>query len=113
MFEEEEWVQKFVIATGMILLFFLIVPIILVQGYMVESIHRVGQDKRPVLPTWDNWSQYLSDGLKTFGAQIIYSIPLTLLYCVMMAPFIFLSEEGGELTGALAVLLLCCFFPLM
>lgn len=108
MFEEEEWLPKFLIATGMVFFVWLIVPGLLLQGYMVEIIRRARRGEAQVLPVWDNaWGQYLREGFVTVLAMILYTLPLVLMICCTFLPFTILAEEGGELSGAL-VLLLCC-----
>lgn len=109
MFEEEEWVVKFLIAAGMVLLSFLILPAIILQGYTIEIIRRVGRNQRPQLPQWDAWAQYLSDGFTALAAGLVYALPAVLLTCC--ATFVIVgagaANEGGEL-GGVEVLLLCC-----
>ncbi|MBA3532582.1 MAG: DUF4013 domain-containing protein [Ardenticatenales bacterium] len=107
MFEEEEWVMKLAIATLMTFLGFLIVPLIILQGYTIEIIRRVGRNERPALPTWDNWNLYLSDGLKAFGAGIAYASPTILLACCAVVPLTALAEESGDMEGGVALLILC------
>ncbi len=108
MFEEEDWVRKFLIASAMVFFSWLIVPWFLLQGYVVEVIRRVGRNQEPELPRWDDWGQYLSDGLVATVALLFYSLPTVLLACCMALFAIAMSDpQTGELGGG-AVLVICC-----
>lgn len=109
MFEEDDWITKFFIAVVMLFLGFLILPGLIVQGYVIEIIRRVGRDRAPVLPAWDDWGKYLGEGFMAVVAQFIYALPLLIPFCCIYAIVIAVaSDESGDVAGGV-VLLMCCF----
>jgi hypothetical protein len=115
-FEDEEWITKILIAAGILLvgtLFFwvLLIPLIvayaLVAGYSVEITRRVIRGDLQVLPDWDNWGEYLADGLKAFVIVIVYALPAIIVGLCVGVPIGTLSEDGGGLAGVLGFLLSC------
>ncbi len=44
MFEEDEWLIKFLIGAALVLFSWLIVPGLILQGYSIEIIRRVGRE---------------------------------------------------------------------
>ncbi len=108
MFEEEDWVTKFLIAVGMVLLSFLILPAFILQGYVIEIIRRVSRNQVPALPVWENWGEYLKEGFMATLALIVYSIPAILpACCIFFLSAAMSDEQNGEL-GGLVFLLVCC-----
>lgn len=113
MFEEEDWVTKFLIAVGMVLLSLFILPGFILTGYTIEIIRRVGRNQVPVLPVWENWGEYLKEGFVAAVALFVYNIPVILLSCCVV---IFASATADSQTGemgGLGVFLLCCLVPLI
>lgn len=84
-FEDRRWLTKIGIAAGI-----LPVPILnfSVTGYAVEIIRRLMRRESEVLPEWDNLGQYFMDGIKLWIVGIVYSLPLLLLICLLLLPFI-------------------------
>jgi hypothetical protein len=114
MFEEEDWVTKFLIAAGMVLLSFLIVPFFFLQGYVIEIIRRVSGRRKPYLPAWDNWGQYLSEGFMAALALFVYSLPTVLLACCMGISIAAMTDpQTGEMTGGAALLMCCTIFLIL
>lgn len=108
MFEEEEWLAKFLIAAAMVLFGWLILPALILQGYGIELIRRVGRSATPALPEWDEWGRYLSDGLIATVALLVYSLPLVFVSCCMGLMLAAASDNtSGEVAGGVA-LLACC-----
>ncbi len=82
-----------------------ILPLLIVLGYIMQIAKRIiDGDGQLSLPDWDQWSEYLKDGLKWFVVLLIYSIPFILVfsfgYLIYMASFIGLAlvEESGNPT---------------
>jgi len=108
MFEEEDWVTKFLIAVGMVLLSFFILPGFILQGYVIEIIRRVSRNQVPVLPVWENWGEYLKEGFLSSLALFVYSIPAILpACCIFFFSAAMSDEQNGELGGAMT-LVICC-----
>lgn len=89
--EDKQWISKIVIGALMSILGFLIVPALILQGYIVKIIRHVMNGDRNSLPEWDNWGELLRDGFYVTVAQIVYTLP-----------FIILMIVGGLATGGLA-----------
>lgn len=90
-FEDKQWISKLVIGALMSILGFLIVPALILQGYLVKIIRQVMNGDRDSLPEWDNWGELLRDGFNVTVAQLVYTLP-----------FIILMIVGGMATGGLA-----------
>ena len=87
-FDDEEWVKKLGIGGGILLLAvpFTIVLIgvaliIIIMGYMIETLKNVRDGQAKPLPEWENFGDLFFTGLKAFGIAFIYSIPAILLSC--------------------------------
>lgn len=102
-FEDEEWVAKFLVAIGILLagavLFFLIIPpilaAILLSGYGVEITRRVIKGKTPVLPEWTDWGQLFLDGLLVTIIGVVYALPIIILGICLGIPIGIAGEESA------------------
>lgn len=94
--EDEEWLTKIGIGALISLLSFLILPIFLLVGYVVQVTRNVKNgDPRP-LPAWTDWEKLFMDGLYVGIAQIIYTLPFWLIMCVAIVA----TVGFGGLSGA-------------
>jgi hypothetical protein len=78
-------------AIGLAGLIIPIIPWLLMLGYAGAIMKQVIIDKQePSMPDWKNWNEYLSLGVKLFGVNLIYSIPVIIPmffgYGIMMLP---------------------------
>lgn len=89
--EDKQWISKLIIAVLMTVLGFLIVPALILNGYLVKLIRQVMNGDRDSLPEWDDWGKLLKDGFYVTVAQLVYTLP-----------FIILMIIGGITTGGLA-----------
>ncbi len=117
-FDDRDWIGK--LAIVMILSFSSIVllpvvligllPLCILLGYMVEIVENVRQDRKVLLPAWDNYQYKLSRGGNVLLALIVYHLPLTVCGCCV----IFFPGLFGDFAsrGLVAVMTLCCIFPL-
>lgn len=80
--EDERWITKIAIGAAITLLGFLIIPMFLLPGYLVQITRNVRDGMEKPLPEWDNWGQLLIDGLTIFAAQLVYTLPFWLLMCI-------------------------------
>lgn len=80
--EDKQWLSKLLIAVLMSILSFLILPILILQGYLVKIIRHVMGGSWDDLPVWDDWGKLLKDGFFVTLAQIIYTLPFILLFIV-------------------------------
>lgn len=99
-FKGQKWGVKVLIGSALSLANFIvpIVPLIPIYGYAAQIGKRVVQnDEDPELPDWSNWGLFFSDGIKLFGASILYNLPgiLTVIigYLLMLAGnFVFMLD---------------------
>ena len=114
MFEEVDWVKKYLIALVVILLSVFILPAFLLTGYQVEIMRGVMRGQNNVLPEWGGkLGDYFRDGILAAIAQFVYSLPLILLAFCMVVPLAMSADpDTGELAG-LGVLALCCLMAVI
>ncbi|MBP6016788.1 MAG: DUF4013 domain-containing protein [Candidatus Promineofilum sp.] len=91
--EDKQWISKLLIGALMSVLGFLIVPALILQGYVVKIIRQVMNGNWDGLPEWENWGDLLKDGFFVTVAQFVYTLPFILLMII-----------GGAATGGMASL---------
>jgi hypothetical protein len=99
--QDPDWIKKVLIG-GLIA----IIPFIgwlLVGGYMVRTVQRVGSGADVPLPEWDQWGDDLVRGLKLLGVIIIWMLPLWVLTICSIA-----LSAADETAGGAAGFLLSC-----
>ena len=75
----DDWLTTIVIGALLSLLSFLIVPGLIVQGYMLR-VARASAEGRHTPPVFDDWVDLLVDGVKAFVVAFVYGIvPATLV----------------------------------
>jgi len=57
-----------------------VVPTLFVYGYMARVIRNVVQQDKLEMPEWQDWGELLKEGLRLFGALLIYELPLLMLF---------------------------------
>ena len=72
------WVRKLMAGAACLLLIWLIVPFLLLIGYIVEIARRVRSGARE-LPAWDHPWKNIKDGFKVLAALLIWIVPSALL----------------------------------
>lgn len=82
MFDDEKWIPKLGIALLMVVASFLLVPILLVMGWMVATTRNVKDGLANPLAEWDDWGQLLRDGGIITLASLIYSAPFIILFII-------------------------------
>lgn len=108
MFEEDGWVNKFVIAAVLTVLSVFIVPAIILQGYMIEIARRRRDNTVPLLPAWDDWGKYLRDGFNVVIAGLVYALPIIIFSLGFVCVAIATSDSNtGEMSGFAAMLSFC------
>jgi hypothetical protein len=99
--KDPDWIKKVLI--GGLLFIVPIVGWLIVAGYFIRTVQRVGSGVDTPLPEWDAWGDDLVRGLKLVGIMVIWLLPVWVLnICVV---FINLADEGA---GTAAALLLNC-----
>lgn len=80
--EDEGWLRKLGIGALVSLLGFLVVPLLLLPGYLVGITRNVMNGEERPLPEWDDLGTLFKDGLAIVAAQLVYTLPFWLLTCV-------------------------------
>jgi energy-coupling factor transport system substrate-specific component len=70
----DRWVRRLLAAALSLLFSWLIVPLLLLIGYVVEIARRVRAGDQ-ALPPWDRRWRKITDGFKVLGAILIWNIP--------------------------------------
>ena len=92
--DDKQWISKLLIGAVMSVLGLLILPALILQGYLVKIIRHVMNGNWDSLPEWDNWGDLLKDGFFVTVAQVVYTLPFILLIII-----------GGAATGGIANLM--------
>jgi energy-coupling factor transport system substrate-specific component len=74
----DRWLRKVLAGAACLLFFWLIVPFLLLVGYIVEVARQVHSGAHQ-LPPWDHRWRKISDGFKMLVALLIWAIPSVLL----------------------------------
>lgn len=79
--EDEKWLEK--IGVGALIG---MVPIVnfAAFGYQVQIARNVWHGEERPLPTWDDFSKFLVDGLRIVAAMLVYMLPMFLIYGILM-----------------------------
>jgi uncharacterized protein DUF4013 len=77
-FRSHRWVRKLAFSAVCLLFFWLIVPLFLLAGYIVEVARRV-RSGAGELPPWDHPWKNIKDGFKIIAALLIWALPTVLL----------------------------------
>ena len=97
----EEWVKTVLIGGVLSLLGFLIVPAILVVGYLMRVLRaRMHGDEEP--PVFDEWGDMLREGAYGFAIAIAYGIVPAIIGAVLIAVGVGGAVAGGD-SGASAL----------
>lgn len=113
--EDERWIEKTAIGTGVILLSSLLsivlvglVGFMIVMGYSVRLLQNVRDGVTPVLPEWDQWGEDLSRGFKLFVVQFVWALPIILIIAPITIVSVLVGNAGGSEAEGFAVLLAMC-----
>ncbi len=83
--EDKQWITKLIIAILMSVLGFLIIPALILQGYLVKIIRHVMGGSWSSLPEWEDWGGLLRDGFFVAVAQFLYTLPFIILVIIGLA----------------------------
>jgi hypothetical protein len=116
--EDRQWLSKLLIGVLMSVLGFLIVPALILQGYVVKLIRQVMNGQWDGLPEWEDWGDLLRDGFFVTVAEIVYTLPFILLMIIGIAATGGLASLTGSedlaglfaTTGVLGLLCLVLLF---
>lgn len=114
-FDDPQWISKVVIGALLSILGFLILPALILQGYVVKIIRQVMNGDWDGLPEWDDWGGLLRDGFNVFIAELVYTLPFIVLMIIgLLTTGGAAGLAGGEdLTALLATGGTLLFFCLL
>ena len=99
--EDERWVEKTAIATGLLLVSSLLLLVFvgvlgyfILFGYMVRLAQNVRDDAFPVLPEWDQWGDDLVRGAKLALVYLVWALPLVLVILPLFVIGIVVEEAS-------------------
>jgi hypothetical protein len=102
-FKDPEWISKFLLAAVFMVLSVVLIGIFIIAGYLVQVTQRVMRNEQQVLPAWDDIGVKLVIGFKYCVVQIVYIIPVILiwipLFVLMLLSGIAEPDAAGALTG--------------
>lgn len=111
-FEDEQWVASILIG-GLIVLIPIIGPFFLL-GYALETARNVAQGHPRPLPKWSNFGEKLGLGFAYFIIGLVYSLPVIVLFALLICAPLFAAAAGSEQGAAAAALgSFGCLIPLL
>jgi hypothetical protein len=84
MFQDKDWVQKILIGAVFGLLSLVVIGIPFVLGYLLQVARQASQGKELPLPAWDDLGEKFVSGLLFIIIGVIYSVPLAIVYIVLL-----------------------------
>lgn len=113
--EDPEWLKK--VGIAMLVMLIPILGQIAVGGWSLEIMRRVINDEPEVLPEWNDFGKYMSNGFKELVIGLVYALPAILIYGCGAAAIVgfgmVVSNSGGDAStsdtmgGAIAFTTLC------
>lgn len=100
-FEDEEWVSK--VLLGSVILLIPVFGWFALMGYTIAAVRNVIAGEPRPLPGWEDLGRYFMDGLMFWVATLIYTIPLLVFICPIVAVWI-LPALAGEQEDLVAIL---------
>lgn len=93
-----------VLVGGLLVIFgFLVIPAIVVEGYMIRVLRRVSEGDTEA-PKFDDWTKLFVDGLKAIVIAFIYLLVPTIIGVVFIGGGAALSNSSSVLGGAVVVI---------
>lgn len=94
-FDDPEWLKKIITGGLVIFLSPLILPYLVLLGYMVEVVRAVAEGGDCEIPPWGSFKRKLELGAKLVAVRLVYLIPLLFVLTATSLIGIF----GGEVVG--------------
>ena len=91
--EDDDWTVTVLIGGVLTLLSFLVVPGILVYGYLVQAV-RERADGATQPPAFEDWGELLVDGLKAWVIGIVYMLVPLVVFGVTVGGSLFAMATG-------------------
>lgn len=116
--EDDRWVEKTAIGTGLLLISSLLLVALvgvlgyfILFGYLVRLHQNVRDDVHPVLPEWDRWGDDLVRGVKLACVYLVWALPIFFVSVPLFIIGVVISENmhyGDDDIGALIILCSLC-----
>lgn len=74
--DDPGWLPNFLVGVLLLVGSFLIVPFLIVMGYMLEMVRQVAYGDDRCLPSWQDWGKKLKEGTLLTVLLLLYAIPL-------------------------------------
>lgn len=112
--DDKDWAVKILIGAGILLAGILFSPLLLIpliaavallSGYSLAITRRVIRGQGPLLPDWQGWRTFLTDGLKVIVVTVVYALPAIVVAVMLGVPGGFLQESSSHAAIALGELL--------
>lgn len=91
-FEDKRWFEK--LLTPLLVMLIPVVGGITVAGYLMRVMRNVSEHQIEPLPVLEFGSD-LKRGFKWIVAALVYSIPIFLIYLVILVPLVVSADNGG------------------
>lgn len=99
----EDWVATVLIGGALTLFSFLVIPGIVVTGYVLAVIRgRLAGDEKP--PAWGNWTDLFVDGLKAWVVGFVYAIVPMAVAVVVFGSAVAAMASGSDVGIAVGLL---------
>ncbi|HVT05437.1 MAG TPA: DUF4013 domain-containing protein [Thermoanaerobaculia bacterium] len=102
-FEDPEWLKKIVVGGLFYLASFILIGIPFLLGYLARMCRNVIAGNARPLPDWDDLGGYFAEGMKLLVVALVYTLPILILYGVMIGGMIGLSTVGHANDGVSAM----------
>ncbi|MDE0070382.1 MAG: DUF4013 domain-containing protein [Caldilineaceae bacterium] len=123
--EDERWVEKTAIGTGLLLvstlLSFVLIGVLgffILFGYLVRLMQNVRDDVHPALPEWNQWGDDLVRGVKLACVYVVWALPIILIFFPAFLISVIVAETspydpeypGGSIGSIIFVCASCLSF---
>lgn len=99
----DDWVESLVIGTVLSLFSGLLLPLIPLQGYLLNCA-RAGMAGDEALPSFTDWERLVGDGLRGLVVLVVYQLPALFLGGVSITALLLLGSDSQSLASAGLVL---------
>lgn len=107
MFDEENWIKKIAIGGVAMLLGIVLLPLLTVNGYMLQTLKNVRDNQPTPLPEWNNLGELTLKGLMVFLIGLVYSLPAFIPLCLLLIAIVALPETNPDMVSYLNIITTC------
>lgn len=107
MFDDKDWIKKIAIGGVAMLLGIVIVPILTVYGYMLQTLKNVRDNQPTPLPEWSDLGTLTLKGLMVILIGVVYSLPALIPYCLLIAVSVAAPQADSDVANTLGILSSC------